>query len=182
MGQTAVRVESPRAGQRVIKDPEARGRHLAAFCFELAPRLFADLEESGLLPADVEPRTLREEWNAFALYACVRGLVAGGGFNIETGRAIDAFHDDVLARWAEDGDDARDRERRALVSARYGEYGAIGQAGGAAGADTVTARLGEAAAKHMSADGTVSASLAEIVGSLHESLVEGATEAVEIAE
>ena len=165
----------------MIKDPAARGRHLAGLFHELAPRLYADLEESGLLPSDVEAQTLRDEWDAFALYACVRALVAAGGFNIETGQAIDGFHEAALSTWASESTPARDAARRALVSERYGEYGGIGQAGGAAGADTVTERLGEAAARHMSADGTAAPALAEIVGSLHESLVEGATEAVEEA-
>jgi hypothetical protein len=162
----------------MIHDPVERGRQLATLYFELTERLFADLEESGLLPVNIETQSLRDEWNAFALYACVRALVAAGGFNIETGQAIDAFHEAVLDKWAAESSDEQDRERRALVSVRYGEYGGIGQAGGAAGADTVTRRLGEAAARHMSADDSVSAPLAEIVGSLHESLVEGATEAI----
>lgn len=165
----------------MIKSPVERGRHLAKLFLDVTPRLFSDLEESGLLPEDVDRDTLRQEWNTFALYACVRALVAAGGFNIETGQAIDSFHEDVLGHWSRDGDEARDRERRALVSARYGEYGGIGQTGGAAGADTVTTRLGEAASRHMSADATTSGPLAEVVGSLHESLVEGATEAVQSA-
>ena len=166
----------------MIKDPQARGRHLAELYAEVTPRLFKDLEESRLLPTDMDSGALSDEWDAFALYACVRALVAAGGFNIETGAAIDAFHETVLGRWASESGPARDAERRALVSARYGEYGGIGQAGGAAGADTVTERLGQAAARHMAADGEVNAALAEIVGSLHESLVEGATEAVDSAE
>ena len=55
------------------------------------------------------------------------------------------------------------------------------QAGGAAGADSVTQRLGEAAARHMSPQGKLSDALADVVGGLHESLVDGATEAVESA-
>src|SRR2546428_5420426 len=77
----------------MITDPVRRGRALADFYRAVAPRLFRDLEESGVLPdaGDPQARALaREEWECFALYACVRGLVAAGGFNPETGAAVDA--------------------------------------------------------------------------------------------
>jgi hypothetical protein len=157
----------------MIADPEARGRALAGLYRDVAPRLFVEIEDSGLLEGDADARRrARTEWECFALYACVRGLVAAGGFNRETARAIEAFHEELLA----DGPDAA---RRALVSERYAEYGAIGQAGGAAGAATVTRRLGEAAARRMA--GTEGSGLADLAGTLHESLVEGATEAVRTA-
>jgi len=44
-------------------------------------RLLADLESSDLLPSDLDAAaraTVRREWDCFALYACVRGLVAAG--------------------------------------------------------------------------------------------------------
>ena len=174
----------------MIADPERRGRVLAAFFLEIEPRLFADLAESGFLaPADHAPppdlppaaELTRREWQCFALYACVRGLVAAGGFNRETARAIDALHDIVLESWREDSPSFESHEeRRARVAERYAEYGAIGQEGGAAGAATVTARLGEAAARHLVA--LVPDGLASLVGGLHEALAEGAAEAVRRAE
>jgi hypothetical protein len=163
----------------MIEDPERRGQALATFYREVAPRLFHDLEQTGALgerPSD----SARDEWECFALYACVRGLVAAGGFNRETGRALDAFHQAVLGEAPEsDADSAR---LRSLVARRYEEYGAIGQAGGAAGAGTVTERLGARAAEHMAAPSPPPRGLAERVGDLHESLVEGATESVRQAE
>jgi hypothetical protein len=160
----------------VIRDPNERGRRLAAVYLDLAPRLWRDLVESGVLPtASLESG--RDEWNAFALYACVRGLVAAGGFNRETAAAVDALHAAVLEAWdAGEADAGRRRALRALVAERYAEYGAIGQAGGASGAATVTTRLGDAAARHLT--GTDSPTVAELVGGLHESMVEGATESV----
>jgi hypothetical protein len=166
----------------VIADPALRGRALADFYRIVAPRLFRDLEESGALPKGAEAGArARDEWECFALYACVRALVAAGGFNRETGAAIEALHDSVLGAAAQEplGQGAA---RRARVAERYAEYGAIGQEGGAAGAGTVTKRLGEAAARHMVPKGAAGASLADIAGTLHEQLVEGATEAVRIAE
>jgi hypothetical protein len=155
----------------MIQDPERRGQALAEFYRDVAPRLLLELEQSGLLggPATEEARG---EWECIALYACVRGLVAAGGFNRETGRALDAFHEAVLA------DSPESSPRRALVSRRYEEYGAIGQAGGAAGAATVTERLGARAAEYLAAPNPPPAGLAEQVGDLHEALVEGATESV----
>jgi hypothetical protein len=163
----------------LIHDPDARGRTLAAFFLDIEPRLFADLEESGCIPASALPHRARREWECFALYACVRGLVAAGGFNRETAAAIDGLHTAVLEEWMTHtiADENFD-QRRARISERYAEYGAIGQQGGAAGAETVTARLGAAAAAHIAAPIEPHEGLADVVGGAHEALVEGATEAV----
>src|SRR5881409_1214598 len=86
----------------MIRDPARRGRALAEFYRAVAPRLFQDLEESGALPQTPDPAArarARVEWECFALYACVRGLVAAGGFNRETGAAIEALHESVLSSW-----------------------------------------------------------------------------------
>jgi hypothetical protein len=159
----------------MIGDPDRRGRALAAFALAAIPRLWRDVAESGGLP-DAAPA--REEWECFALYACVRGLVAAGGFNRETAAAIDAMHEAVLERWSAEDAAAFDA-RRARAAERYSEYGGIGQDGGASGAATVTARLGAACARHLGAP--ADADLAALVGAVHEALVEGAAEAVRIA-
>ena len=166
----------------MIHDPAARGQRLATFYLAVAPRLLADLEESGGWPADRNAQA-RREWECFALYACVRGLVAAGGFNRETAAAIDALHEHVLAAWFAEGEAHEPFEqRRTRVSERYAEYGAIGQEGGASGAGTVTARLGAAAARHIAAPGAPARELAEFVGALHETLAEGAAEAVRMGD
>jgi len=153
----------------MITDPARRGRALAELYLRLAPRLFDEILESGLPGhGGAAPDPARAEWNCFALYACVRGLVAAGGFNRETAAAIDALHEAAL----EPGDAAS----RALASERYAEYGAIGQEGGASGATTVGQRLGEAAARHLARE--PAPALVELVGALHEALAEGAAEAV----
>jgi len=108
----------------------------------------------------------------------VRGLVAAGGFNRETARAIDALHDQVMAAWAGETSLEPIERRRARVAERYAEYGSIGQEGGAAGAASVTARLGAAAARHLAAPSGGEDALAEVAGGLHEALAEGAAEAV----
>lgn len=164
----------------MIADPARRGEALAVFALATLPRLWREIAESAGLPEDSAPH--RREWDCFGLYACVRGLVAAGGFNRETAAAVDAFHARVFETWA--GESAGvDDPRRAMTAERYGEYGTIGQDGGAAGAETVTRRLGEACAIHLAAvpgpGATLAAGeLAELAGAVHESLVEGATEAV----
>ncbi|MBI1796149.1 MAG: hypothetical protein HY076_03955 [Candidatus Eisenbacteria bacterium] len=178
----------------MIADPERRGRALADLYRELAPRLFAEIEESGALAdLDAEARQCAWlEWDCFALYACVRGLVAAGGFNRETAAAIEAFHGAVLAESAAApaaiealhdraleprGPDAASATgaARAMISERYAEYGAIGQAGGRDDAEAIACALGAAAARHV---GGAAPNLAAILSALHESLVEGSAEAV----
>jgi len=159
----------------MIKDPARRGCTVAELCLRLGPRLFEEIVEAGVLPKGpgATLSTAQTEWRCFALYACVRGLVAAGGFNRETAAAIDALHDHTL--------EPADAALKALASERYAEYGTIGQEGGKSGAATVTRRLGEAAARHMVV-GEPSEALIELVGALHESLAEGAAEAVRSAE
>lgn len=163
----------------MIDDPEARGRALAELFLDAGPALFLDLEASGALGPDADVAQAREEWECFALYACVRGLVAAGGFNRETGAAIDALHAAVIEAWGESDPDSIDA-RRARIAERYAEYGAIGQEHGAAGAATVTERLGRAAARHM-APRAPEDFLAEVAGHLHEELSMGAAESVRTA-
>ena len=166
----------------MIQNPEQRGRALAEFYRTVGPRLLRDLEESGLL-GESPSESARAEWACFAMYACVRGLVAAGGFNRETGAALDAFHDALLSdTLASAESDASFDARRALISKRYEEYGAIGQAGGASGAASVTARLGERAAEYLAAPDPPAVGLAELAGGLHEALAEGAAEIVRQAE
>lgn len=158
----------------MIADPRARGRALAEFYLDAAPRLFSQLEECGVLAAGAG-ESARREWECFALYACVRALVAAGGFNRETAFAIDAMHERVLEAWGPEAEDPS--ERRSRLADRYAEYGAIGQEHGAAGAATVTQRLGHAAARHLAPDVDAD-DLAEVAGDLHEALLEGAVELV----
>ena len=168
----------------MIADPARRGRALAEFFLAVEPRLYADLDEAGVLPprADAAAEaTVRAEWACFALYACVRGLIAAGGFNRETAGAVDALHEAVTGAWRAGERGATD-PRIERVAERYAEYGTIGQAGGASAAATVPRRLGEAAARHMCSGGDPPAGLPEMAGALHESLAEGAAEAVRRAE
>jgi hypothetical protein len=164
-----------RGEARVIADPVERGRALARFFAEIAPRLLSDLEEARLVPAADAGRVARE-WECLALYACVRGLIAAGGFNRETAVAIDALHDEVFGGDSETGDEGIEA-RRARAAERYAEYGAIGQAAERDGAAALASRIGAAAAAHL-CDGKAPDELAETIGGLHEALAEGAAESV----
>lgn len=164
----------------MIADPARRGDALAGFALAALPRLWCEIAESAGLPEASIPH--RHEWDCFGLYACVRGLVAAGGFNRETAAAVDAFHAAVIHAWERDLPPGHD-PRREMLAERYGEYGAIGQDGGASGAATVTQRLGEACAVHLVAvsqprAAIAPADLAELVGQVHEALSEGAAESV----
>ena len=160
---------------RLIIDPEARGRALAEFHARVSPSLFEHIAETGLLPGGDSARTrARDEWDAFALYACVRGLVAAGGFGGETAMAVDAMHQAVLEIWmAETPELPAFTERRDRMTQRYEEYGAIAREGGAAGAANLVHRLGSAAARHMAGENPPEG-LGELAGTMHEALAEGA--------
>jgi hypothetical protein len=166
----------------VIPDPARRGRAVAELWSHLGPGLFRDLEESGLLPVaspDARRQALRE-WEHFSLYACVRALVAGGGFTDETGRSLDAFHAAALESLMLDAPSVEAfAERREVIAARYAEFGELGQKESRGGDPQVAQALGRAAARHMVAPGEPSEALAELVGSLHEALVEGAGDLIE---
>jgi hypothetical protein len=160
----------------VIADPAQRGRSLGEMYLRLEPALWSDITDSDLLVAGDEDRAHRE-WECFALYACVRGLVAAGGFDDENVRAIDAMHDAVATSWdaAAPGTAAQRREHAAQ---RYDEYGELVRHHAAEGDDVVTARLGEAAARHVSGTDIAHAELGIMLGELHEAIVQGAAESV----
>lgn len=169
----------------MISDPKERGRALARLFHDLSPRMLRDLEEAGFDARNDAARVARE-WECLALYACVRGLIAAGGFNRETAVAIDAFHDEALLEpFLPDEDGPAEREdpeaRRARVAERYAEYGAIGQAAEHEGPGALANRLGSAGARHMS-EAAPSATMIEVVGALHEALAEGAAESVRRAD
>ncbi len=160
--------------------PEARGRALAAFHRGVSGRLWQDVLDSGLLPEADGPEQARRriEWNAFMLYACVRGLVAAGGFNRETAAAIDALHEAALEDLMVDTPSLiAFADARARIAERYAEYGTIGQEGPRGeSSESLARRLGSAAARHLVE--TPGDELATLVGALHETLAEGAEQAV----
>lgn len=149
------------------REPAARGRALARWFSDLEPALWRDIAESGAVPEALAARA-REEWRALALYACVRGLVAGGGFSRETADAVDALNETAGHDWP--------AEARARLAARYAEYGGIGQALQHTGAEQVDARLAAAAAAHVL--DTQPTALAEVFEAMHASLTEAAAEVV----
>ena len=154
------------------------GRALAAYFFDVEPALWRDLEESGVF---AHAPAARAEWECLALHACVRGLVAGGGFHDATADALDAMHEAVLERWtAEVGADAL-ADRRSRVADRYGEYGRIGHEHDGAPPDALAAALGAAAAKHVFAPAKSDEEAITALAHLHAAMTEGAAEVVKRA-
>lgn len=161
-----------------MADPVARGQTLAAFFLRLEPGLWRDIVDSGLVPDPADPEA-RAEWEAFALHACVRGLVAASGFGPECSRSVDALHDAVAERWKAAPDAWGDAdERRAQVAIRYEQYGEIARNLAARGDDAVIERLGEVAARNLSGTDIASAELGRMLGELHEAVSHGAAESV----
>lgn len=156
-------------------DPAASGRLLAMLFAGVEPRLWADLAETGRVPA-AHADAARAEWECLALDACLRGLVAAGGFGERTAEAVDAFHTAVLEGWSAAG--APVAPRRERLTARYEEYGALARGLEAKGAARVSATLGEAAATHACAPESPPAELAAFFGAMHEAITEGAAAAL----
>ncbi len=152
----------------MLADPRERAAALADLFRTVEPSLWRDLIDSGALPSGSGERE-HLEWRCLALYACVRGLVAAGGFNTETAAAVDHLNAELGESWT--------AAERATLASRYGEYGRIGQELEHAGAHQVTQKLGEACASHVAAE-RATPLLAELLGTLHESLAEGAADAV----
>lgn len=156
-------------------DPDASGRLLAAFFQEVEPRLWTDLAEAGAVPDGLEPAA-RAEWECLALDACLRGLVAAGGFGEHTAQAVDAFHAAVLEGWG--ADTLPLPERRERLRERYEEYGRIARELESKGAARVSAMLGETAAAHACAPAAAPEALSTLLAAMHEALVEGAAAAL----
>ena len=159
---------------------ERLGLEIGELFRDQAPRLFADLLESGTLDCGSSPEALeraRLEWQCFALYGCVRGIVAGADFGGPTAEVIDAFHAAAVPDPPGNAGRAAAAELRRRASERYERYADVGKTGGASGAATVTLRLGTEAARHMLGV-EPSPELAELVGGLHETLAEVVADAV----
>ena len=154
------------------RTPTEAGQRVATFFERTAPILFADLVQSGALPGGDDARAqARDEWDCYALFGCVRGIVAAGGFARRTADAIDALHGVVFAGWDAAALGGMDTVKRALLGRRYEEYETISQAGGAAGAADVATRLGAEAARRMIGESPPQ-DVIEILGSMHEILAE----------
>ena len=160
----------------MIADPEARGAALAGFLDAVSPRLWRDLDDSGLLPwaPPGERERQRAEWDDLCLHACVRGLVAAGGFGQDTSRAIDALHRAALERRMRAGSATAFETSRERLASRYAEYGDIAQR--LDGAPGRAEAVGDAAGRHLVE--APSDALAELVGGLYELMSEGAAEMV----
>lgn len=154
-------------------EPGASGRLLATLFLGVEPRLWSDLHETGAVPDGLE-ESVRSEWECLALDACLRGLVAAGGFGERTAEAVDEFHTAVLEGWTAAGPPEALAPRRERLAARYEEFGRLARELRAAGAAQVSATLGGAAAAHACAPAEPPAGLVTLLAAMHEAVVEGA--------
>ncbi|MFN8586355.1 MAG: hypothetical protein U0704_01030 [Candidatus Eisenbacteria bacterium] len=157
----------------------ALGRALAEYYFSVEPALWQDLYDSG---AFAQAPAARAEWECLALHACVRGLVAAGGFHDATADTLDAMHEAVLERWTAEGDPAAVADRRTRVADRYAEYGRIGHELDGQPLDAIAAALGAAAAKHAFAPAKPEEEALMAFAHLHGAMTEGAVEVVRRAQ
>ena len=150
--------------------PDEAGQRVAALFESAAMRLFEDLAQSGAIPEPARA-SARQEWDYYALFGCVRGIVAARGFAPKTADTINTLHSEVFRLWDATALGGMDTTRRATLGRRYEAYETIAQAGGAAGADDVAQRLGAEAARHMIGE-DAAADIVDILGSMHELLAE----------
>lgn len=149
-------------------------RALGLFFRSVVPRLFAELESCRVL-AGADLATAEREWQAVALHACVRGVVADApeGAPDAAADVVDAFHDDVLASLSPAGEQSAWRTR---LAERYAEYDGVARTLGQKGAALVPAAVARACARHIGAGDP--RALAEAMAPLLEALADGAAASV----
>ncbi len=147
-------------------------RSLADFFTSVSPRLFAELEQCGAL-AGAERAAAEREWQAVALHACVRGVVADGPPAEDAADLVDAFHDEVLAGLAPEHEQTAWRAR---LAERYAEYDGLARTLGQKGAALVPAAIARACARHVGAEDA--RGLAEAMAPLLEALADGAAASI----
>ena len=143
-------------------------RALAAFFTDVSPRLLHELAEAGAL-AGVSEAAAGPEWQAAALHACIRGVVAEDDRSEVRADLVDELHDLLLPALAPAGEQAA---RRAHLARRYGEYDGIARTHGRRDAAAVPAAIAAACARHLGL--APGAAFVEAAAPLLEALAEGA--------
>ena len=118
---------------------------LAAFFQDVSPRLLRELAEAGALAGSSEDAA-RREWQAAALHAVIRGVVAEDERSDVKADLVDGLHDLVLPALAPGSEQA---ELRAHLAGRYGEYDGIARTHGRKDAAAVPAAIARACAHHL---------------------------------
>jgi len=118
---------------------------LAAFFNDVSPRLLHELAEAGALAGSSEDAA-RREWQAAALHALIRGVVAEDERSDVKADLVDGLHDLLLPELAPGGEQA---ELRAHLASRYEEYDGIARTRGRKDAAAVPAAVAKACAWHL---------------------------------
>ena len=144
---------------------------LAAFFTGVSPRLLHELAEAGAL-GSVSEASAQPEWQAVALHAVIRGVVAQESQADRSGaRAdlIDALHEIVVPALALPGEEAA---LRAHLARRYGEYDGLARTHGRKDAAGVPAAIATRCARHLHIE--PSTAFVATATPLLEALAEGA--------
>jgi hypothetical protein len=118
---------------------------LAAFATDVPPRLLHELAEAGVL-AGASDEAARLEWQAAALHAVIRGVVAEDDRSATKADLVDALHDRVLPALAPADEQAA---LRAHLARRYGQYDGLARTHGRKDAARVPAAIAAACARHL---------------------------------
>jgi hypothetical protein len=143
-------------------------RALAAFFTDVSPRLLRELAEAGML-AGASEDAARDEWQAAALHACIRGVVSADDRSDAKADLVDALHDALVPVLARPG---AEETLRAHLARRYGEYDGLARTAGRKAAGGVPAAIAAACARHLGL--AARAAFAEAAAPLLEALADGA--------
>jgi len=141
---------------------------LAAFFTGVSPRLLHELAEAGVL-GSVSEAAAELEWQAVALHAVIRGVVAEDDRSDAQAELIDALHEIVVPALAAPG---REAELRAHLARRYGEYDGLARTHGRKEAAGVPAAIATRCARHLHIEPATA--FVEAATPLLEALAEGA--------
>jgi hypothetical protein len=132
---------------RGVSEPEtpAHARALAAFFRDVSPRLLHELADAGAL-GDLSEAKALYEFQAAALHACIRGVVAADEQSDAKADLVDALHDLLLPALAPE---AEQPALRAHLAKRYGEYDGLSRTHGQRDASGVPAAIATRCARHL---------------------------------
>jgi hypothetical protein len=122
-----------------------RARALADYVSGVSPRLLHELAEAGALAGSSEDAA-RAEWQAAALHAVIRGVVAEDDRSDAKADLVDALHEILVPALAPPGEEGA---LRAHLARRYGEYDGLARTHGRKDAAAVPAAIARACAHHM---------------------------------
>jgi hypothetical protein len=149
-------------------ETQSQARALAAFFADVSPRLLHELADAGAL-GDLSEAQARSEFQAAALHACIRGVVAADEQSDAKADLVDALHDELLPALAPEPEQPA---LRAHLAKRYGEYDGLARTHGRNDAAGVPAAIATRCARHLHLEPATA--FVQAATPLLEALAEGA--------